>query len=405
MGFGNIDKKLNKSVKDVFDDEDKVHHIEIDKIIVKKQVRTEFENAEQTIESFAATIKAEGLQSPVTLRKVNDELVLVSGERRLRACKLLGMPTIKAFIKDMDDRKAKVYQFSENVNRKDLTMIEEAAYLQDLVDELGGAKAALEVVNSDDFLKLIGETTKKTEQWLSKRLALLKLPDNAKRLLTERISTDVEAINMVAQIEKVAPEKAKDLVDDLKTNKGQNVRDKAKAVKDQVKPSKKEKPSAGAASVPATPKWLEEQRKKDAERAEKGGGGNVATPPDRSFEEPSNVEILSGGDVAENTQVEIGGMALDMALEEAYKRAVEGETALKVLEDMASHKESIKEHLLTHYNAGRDVKDLSRAVLRGFRSNQFSTSGAGALALAAFLYGSDSGAKFSLVDIIGSVKA
>lgn len=385
-------QKLQNAIKQNFEAVEEIRMIPVEMIIVKAQGRTEFENDDQKLSDLAANIKAVGLIEKLLVRPIGDDFELVCGERRLRALKLNGDDLIPCVVKELDDEQARLAQASENMHRKQLTLFEELYYIKEDVEKLGSVEA-------------VAEKYSKPVSYISKVLGMYK-SEQGKRLIVEGISSDIEAVGMVAQIEKVAPEAAKELVDDLKKNKGQNVRAKAKAVKDQVKPPKKDKdkPSNTSSSLPATPKWLEEQRKKDAERDAKGGGDNVAMPPDRSFEEPSSVEIVTG-DVAENTQVDIGGMTLDIALEEAYKRAVEGETALKVLEDMASHKESIKEHLLTHYNAGRDVKDLSRAVLRGFRSNQFSTSGAGALALAAFLYGSDSGAKFSLVDIIGSVKA
>ncbi|MDG5824448.1 hypothetical protein MRX58_13160 (plasmid) [Xylella fastidiosa subsp. pauca] len=77
-------------------------------------------------------------------------------------------------------------------------------------------------------------------------LALLNLPEQAKRLVIENVSADVEVINTVKMVEKINPVKAKELVDDLKKTRGkENARDKAAAVKEEVKPSKKPKADNG----------------------------------------------------------------------------------------------------------------------------------------------------------------
>ena len=60
--------------------------------------------------------------------------------------------------------------------------------------------------------------------------------------------------------------------------------------------------------------------------------------------------------------------------------------------------------LLSRYEAGKQVKDLGRAIVLGLRNGQFSTDGDGALGLVAFLHGSGTNAKFKVLNILGSVK-
>ena len=69
-----------------------------------------------------------------------------------------------------------------------------------------------------------------------------------------------------------------------------------------------------------------------------------------------------------------------------------------------SEKELVDDWLMSFYDAGQQTKDVGRAVMLGFRNGQFSTEGAGAFALASFLYGADTDAKFSVVNVFGSVK-
>lgn len=329
--------------------------------------------------------------------------LLVAGERRVRAARLEGLTQLRGRVMEMTDAEAEDAQFAENVHRKNFALFEEAKKIKkDLTDASGDIESVL-------------AKHEKSRPWLSKMMALLELPSETKRLVTENISADVELINSVKTIENIDPVKAKELVDDLKATRGKSeARPKVAKVKEQVKPSKKAKPEYKKADIedegnskpyspPATPAWLEQQRKKDAERAAASNGGNAATPRDRSFEEPSEVAVFA--DAKSEHVPTVGKIAIDLILDKAFESSVDGVEVHKILESMSNQREDIANHLQTHYNAGKAAKNLSRAVMLGLRSNLFSTTGSGALALAAFLHGADGQAKFSLIDIIGSVKA
>lgn len=220
-------------------------------IEVKAQIRETFEDDENTLEDLAASIKARGLLQPILLRSTSDGYELIAGERRYRASKLAGLEHIPAYIREMSDEEAEDAQMAENIHRKNLTQIEEAKKIQRDLDKLGSVDAVL-------------ERHQKGRPWLSKMLALLDLPEQTKRLVVENVSADIEVINTVKTVEKADPKKAKALVDDLKSTRGQaNARKKAQAAKDEVKPKK-----------PAS-------------------SGIMATPKDRSNEEPGEVKIFS----------------------------------------------------------------------------------------------------------------
>ena len=93
--------------------------IAIDKIDTEKQVRAQM-NLEG-IESLMGSIEENGLLSPITLKKKEDNRYLVvAGHRRLEACKRLGHRTIAAIVKDVDPKDMAILQLTENIAREDL---------------------------------------------------------------------------------------------------------------------------------------------------------------------------------------------------------------------------------------------------------------------------------------------
>ncbi len=342
--------------------------IPLDMIEVKAQIRETFEDDENTLEDLAASIKARGVLQPILLRPSAAGYELVAGERRFRAASIAGLDQIPAYIRELTDDEASDAQLAENIHRKNLTQIEEARKIQRDLDSLGSVEAVL-------------DKHQKSRPWLSKMLSLLQLPEQAKRLVAENVSADVEVINTVKTIEKLDPEKARSLVDDLKATRGKaSARDKAAAVKDEVKPSKKA-----------------------ADRKPPSTSGIMATPKDRSQEEAGSVESYSSDPADESRPVVFSPARV---LNDAYMAIYEkGKSPKAVFEGMtADSKEQVEGWLHTFYDAGKQAKDVGRAVIHGFRAGQFASDGENAFALVAFLHGADSEAKFSLLNILGCVK-
>ena len=228
--------------------------IPLDMIEVKIQIRVEFEDEENPLSDLANSIKVHGVLQPIVIRQSSTGYILVAGERRYRASVLAGLDSIPAIIRDMTDEEAEDAQLAENIHRKNLTQIEEALKIQRDLDRLGSVEAVL-------------EKHQKSRPWLSKMLSLLNLPEQAKRLVNENVSADVEIITAVKTIEKHDPEKAKALVDDLKMTRGkENARDKVAAIKEEVKPSKKTKEP----KQEKKPTVRKEQREQDKEPEEQG---------------------------------------------------------------------------------------------------------------------------------------
>ncbi|MCX7547178.1 ParB/RepB/Spo0J family partition protein [Xanthomarina sp. F1114] len=99
------------------------------------QPRTNFN--EETLVELASSIKELGVIQPITVRKLDfNKFQLVSGERRFRASKLIGLKTIPAYIRIANDQESLEMALVENIQRQDLDPIEIALSYQRLIDEI-----------------------------------------------------------------------------------------------------------------------------------------------------------------------------------------------------------------------------------------------------------------------------
>jgi len=123
------DKGADKVVGNVIDLD--INAIEINPF----QPRTNFN--EETLNELASSIKELGVIQPITVRKLEfNKYQLISGERRLRASKLVGLETIPAFIRIANDQESLEMALVENIQRHDLDPIEVALSYQRLIDEI-----------------------------------------------------------------------------------------------------------------------------------------------------------------------------------------------------------------------------------------------------------------------------
>ena len=99
------------------------------------QPRTNFN--EETLQELASSIRELGVIQPITVRKIDfDKYQLVSGERRYRASKLVGLTNIPAYIRIANDQESLEMALVENIQRQDLDPIEIALSYQRLIDEI-----------------------------------------------------------------------------------------------------------------------------------------------------------------------------------------------------------------------------------------------------------------------------
>ncbi len=140
------------------------NEIEINKIKPNpNQPRTEFDD--EALEELATSIRTNGIISPITLRKINnDNYQIIAGERRYRASKLAGLDKIPAYIRDVDDGQVMEMALIENIQREDLNAIEIALSYNSLVATLNLTQEAL------------AERVGKKRATITNYLRLLKLP-------------------------------------------------------------------------------------------------------------------------------------------------------------------------------------------------------------------------------------
>ena len=110
--------------------------IDIDSIEINPfQPRTNFN--EDALRELGSSIKELGVIQPITVRKLEfNKYQLISGERRMRASKLVGLTTIPAYIRLANDNESLVMALVENIQRHDLDPIEVALSYQRLIDEI-----------------------------------------------------------------------------------------------------------------------------------------------------------------------------------------------------------------------------------------------------------------------------
>lgn len=99
----------------------------------KEQPRKNFD--EEKILELSESIKQHGMIQPVILRKKGDIYIIVAGERRWRASKLIGLKEIPAIVKDLSEKEVVEISLIENIVREDLNPIEEALAFKKLLNE------------------------------------------------------------------------------------------------------------------------------------------------------------------------------------------------------------------------------------------------------------------------------
>lgn len=99
----------------------------------ENQARKDFD--ESSLEELSASIKQYGIIQPVIVRKYDDKYKLVAGERRWRAAKRAGLNKIPAIIREYDKHERLSVALIENIQRKNLNVLEEAQAIQNLLEE------------------------------------------------------------------------------------------------------------------------------------------------------------------------------------------------------------------------------------------------------------------------------
>lgn len=126
------------------------------------QPRREF--SDEKLAELADSIKTHGIIQPLLVRELQGKYQLIAGERRLRAAKLVGLPTVPIVIREISEQSMMEIALVENLQREDLNPIEEAIAYQRLMDEFH--------VTQDEVAKKVG----KSRPAVANTLRLLNLP-------------------------------------------------------------------------------------------------------------------------------------------------------------------------------------------------------------------------------------
>lgn len=158
-----------------------VVQLKVDDIVPNEfQPRTKFDD--EKIKELAQTLQTHGMIQPIVVRKKNDDKYeVIAGERRLRAAKLLGWETISAIVRNLTDRETASVALIENIQREELSVIEEAQAYQQLIK--------MHSLTQEALAQRLG----KSQSTIANRLRLLSLPDEIKQGLIDRMITERHA--------------------------------------------------------------------------------------------------------------------------------------------------------------------------------------------------------------------
>lgn len=164
-------KRLGKGLNALFndyevnEDEQSIEQIPIDECRTNPyQPRKTFDA--DAIEELKTSIMEYGIIQPLIVRRSIKGYEIVAGERRFRAAKEAGLKEVPAIIKDYDDRKMMEIALLENLQREDLTVIEEALAYKNLINELQ--------LTQEELSSKIG----KSRSHIANTMRLLSLPDD-----------------------------------------------------------------------------------------------------------------------------------------------------------------------------------------------------------------------------------
>ncbi len=185
------------------------------------QPRKNFNHDE--LAELSESIKENGLIQPIILRKSDDDdhYEIIAGERRFRAAKMAGLTRIPSIIKKLNNHEALELAIIENVQRSDLSLIEEAAGYKQLLEEFS--------YTQDQVAKKVG----KSRSHITNLLRLLTLPQIVRELLDKKLismgharaiinSNDPEVLAQKIVDESLTVRNTEDLVRDEKVEKVRN---------------------------------------------------------------------------------------------------------------------------------------------------------------------------------------
>ncbi len=132
---------------------------------------------QETLQELAASIREHGVLQPILVRPAGEGYEIIAGERRWRASKLAGKDTIPAIVERFDDATALEIALIENLQREDLSPLDEAVIYKKMTDELGYS------------IRQLAGKLGKDKGYVENRLRLANAPEDVREMVAQRYDT------------------------------------------------------------------------------------------------------------------------------------------------------------------------------------------------------------------------
>lgn len=334
--------------------------IDPDHISTRRQIRTIFE--EGPLEELVADIRAIGQHSPAVVvadPEVPNRYIMVAGERRLRAVKVLGIK-LKAFVRVLSNEEIDDLQFSENVKRQNLSQMELGAKLAEDYEALKDTTSAV--------LEAVAEKRRMSVATVSEYLNFYRAATGegaAAKAVAEGVTADRQVVIGLRKLERDAPDLAEQALDALASGeRSQNQRNVVKGFREQAK-----------AAIP-----------------KKGAGPKGSNQAAVQFQPPQHK----------------AGTAADSLATLHSLVAVSRRSPKTAIESIGSDSlEKARKSLVKHFKAGRTAvneQSLGQTVILRFSEGTFGVDGEGAMNLLAFFEGVSGAEDLDLQALLAKAK-
>jgi ParB family transcriptional regulator, chromosome partitioning protein len=166
-------------------------------------IRDKFPKIAPEDDALICSIREHGLLQPILIRPLVHDFEIVAGHRRFKACRSLRWRFIPCKLREMSDKQAYEIQLTENIQRKSMDPVEEAEAFRRYVIDFGWGGVS-------ELAKKLG----KSEEYVSHRIQLLKLPDEIK----QRIVTDRLKVSQAVELSNIPSERQSEIISHVVNN-------------------------------------------------------------------------------------------------------------------------------------------------------------------------------------------
>lgn len=166
-------------------------------------IRDKFQKIAPEDDALIYSIREHGLLQPILIRPLVHDFEIVAGHRRFKACRSLRWRFIPCKLREMSDKQAYEIQLTENIQRKSMDPVEEAEAFRRYVIDFGWGGVS-------ELAKKLG----KSEEYVSHRIQLLKLPDEIK----QQIVTDRLKVSQAVELSNIPSERQSEIISHVVNN-------------------------------------------------------------------------------------------------------------------------------------------------------------------------------------------